>query len=594
MVERTGVIFVAENVEQFLADLERAREAIAQFGQAASGIGQSISVAATTTDQSTTQIGRAIAQVSQQTVTDVGRTASSFSIMGQTLKANELQFMNLGALARLTNEQLELVTRRVEELSQGWSRGSTTAELYNQALRDLGLSSEQLAQATQTSAQSQQQLTQAAQTSAQSQQQLTQATQTSAQALRTLSTAALIVGGALKATAVSAVTVAARIEELQVLLEVSRQNAIRLAESEGRWADAARLSYDAVQKQIEGIRALHLSGLVAYQTLATLIRYSLDWTKATQLARLAQDSATYAMQDSSQALQGLLTGIITLQPRLMRTYGIMLNLDIAYERYARAHGLVAEKLTVTQRQQAAMDEALRQGVFIQGAYEAAMTTAAKQIRSLRTDLTDLAEAYGRALVPSLQGAVEATRTLIQRFTELPEPVRNTISITGTLTGGFLLAVGAAVKLRAELHKLYQAFIALQAVQTLGLGTVGLIAATVAAVTTGIIAISQYQRAQREAAAEIAASSDTYQEYVNRLEDARLASYKLVLMAVPATRLDHVVLVGQVGVTTPALLALLDEEVGLSLVSRTGKLRGRMSPPTGGACAPTTWAIPSCR
>lgn len=54
----------------------------------------------------------------------------------------------------------------------------------------------------------------------------------------------------------------------------------------------------------------------------------------------------------------------------------------------------------------------------------------------------------------------------------------------------------------------------------------------------------------------------------------------VLMAVPAARISHVVLVGQVGVTTPALLALLREEVGLSLVSRAGRLVGRLAPPTG--------------
>jgi CRISPR-associated protein Cas1 len=54
----------------------------------------------------------------------------------------------------------------------------------------------------------------------------------------------------------------------------------------------------------------------------------------------------------------------------------------------------------------------------------------------------------------------------------------------------------------------------------------------------------------------------------------------VLMAVPAARLSHVVLVGRVGVTTPALLALLQEGVGLSLVSRAGQLRGRLMPPTG--------------
>jgi CRISPR-associated protein Cas1 len=54
----------------------------------------------------------------------------------------------------------------------------------------------------------------------------------------------------------------------------------------------------------------------------------------------------------------------------------------------------------------------------------------------------------------------------------------------------------------------------------------------------------------------------------------------VLLAVPAGRVSHVVLVGNVGVTTPALIALLKEEIGLSLVSRWGELRGHLTPPTG--------------
>jgi len=54
----------------------------------------------------------------------------------------------------------------------------------------------------------------------------------------------------------------------------------------------------------------------------------------------------------------------------------------------------------------------------------------------------------------------------------------------------------------------------------------------------------------------------------------------VLLAVPAARVSHVVLVGNVGVTTPALIAMLDEGVGLSLMSRWGQSRGRLMPPTG--------------
>ena len=52
----------------------------------------------------------------------------------------------------------------------------------------------------------------------------------------------------------------------------------------------------------------------------------------------------------------------------------------------------------------------------------------------------------------------------------------------------------------------------------------------------------------------------------------------VLMAVPVRRVSQVVLVGNVGVTTPALLMLLRERVGLTLISRAGQLRGHLVPP----------------
>jgi len=53
----------------------------------------------------------------------------------------------------------------------------------------------------------------------------------------------------------------------------------------------------------------------------------------------------------------------------------------------------------------------------------------------------------------------------------------------------------------------------------------------------------------------------------------------VLLAVPLGRVSEVVLVGWVGATTPALLMLLDEGIPLSFVTRAGKLRGRLAPPS---------------
>ncbi|WP_420632372.1 CRISPR-associated endonuclease Cas1 [Candidatus Leptofilum sp.] len=53
----------------------------------------------------------------------------------------------------------------------------------------------------------------------------------------------------------------------------------------------------------------------------------------------------------------------------------------------------------------------------------------------------------------------------------------------------------------------------------------------------------------------------------------------VLLRLPIQRVTQVVLVGRVGVTTPALYALLQAEIPLLLVNRSGRLRGRLLPPT---------------
>lgn len=55
----------------------------------------------------------------------------------------------------------------------------------------------------------------------------------------------------------------------------------------------------------------------------------------------------------------------------------------------------------------------------------------------------------------------------------------------------------------------------------------------------------------------------------------------LLMRVPLQRVTQVVLIGRVGATTPALHALLHAEIPLLFVNRSGKLMGRLLPPTHG-------------
>lgn len=55
----------------------------------------------------------------------------------------------------------------------------------------------------------------------------------------------------------------------------------------------------------------------------------------------------------------------------------------------------------------------------------------------------------------------------------------------------------------------------------------------------------------------------------------------VLQNVPLVHINDVVLVGNVGITTPAMLSLLEAGVSFSIISRVGKLLGRLLPPSQG-------------
>jgi len=319
---------------------------------------------------------------------------------------------------------------------------------------------------------------------------------------------------------------ASRIEELGAILEITRINAQRLAEANGDLDRASSLTSQAVQEQVQGVRELHLSGLVANETVAQLIRYNLDWQRSTELARLAQDAATFAMQDSSVAVEGLVRGITTLNPRVLRTYGLMINLNVAYENWAQANGVAVKDMTVAQRQQAAFNEVLAQAPTIAGAYEAAMGTAAKQIRSIQTDVADLAEEFGEHLTPALDAALPLVRDLIQSATELSDPMQVFILATGGSASALAGLTGTAIVLLPQLAKLRAGFIALSGAMGVSslalLGAGGLIVGLVGLVA----AMDAVDNARQAEAAAILEASDSYEDYRANIEVAELASYEL--------------------------------------------------------------------
>ena len=113
---------------------------------------------------------------------------------------------------------------------------------------------------------------------------------------------------------------AARVQELEKINEQLGKN--------------AGIPADIIKRETENVREMGIEAAVANKVIAEMIRNHLDLSKASELARVAQDAATISGENSTEALEGIIEGIVTLQPEVIRTHGIVINLAQAEKEMA--------------------------------------------------------------------------------------------------------------------------------------------------------------------------------------------------------------------------------------------------------------------
>ena len=86
------------------------------------------------------------------------------------------------------------------------------------------------------------------------------------------------------------------------------------------------ISADHVNLLVDRIKALGITTQEAHGVVQRMIFAQLDLSKATQLARVAQNAAVIAGADSSEALENILLGITTGQTRLLHNMGLQVSL----------------------------------------------------------------------------------------------------------------------------------------------------------------------------------------------------------------------------------------------------------------------------
>jgi hypothetical protein len=273
-------------------------------------------------------------------------------------------------------------------------------------------------------------------------------------------------------------------------------------------AKVNNLNTASVREQEKALEGANIAVQASREVLAQFIATGLPLEKASPLAAVAKDLAVISGLSSSEEFENLIRGITTLQIRVLRTAGVFISLEDAEKKFAQANGRSTESLTAQEKQHIALNAVLEYGRRATGLYEQAMTTAAKQQRSLIRVQQDFASAVGTQFIPILGIAVKAYTELLKIFTASPTAF---VVVTGGLAAVSLAIVAMNTAQLASLPVISQVISSISLMGKVMAGTASLIqgslattalwvtgwAAVVAVLGAVVYAIYEYNKAAKE-------------------------------------------------------------------------------------------------
>lgn len=231
------------------------------------------------------------------------------------------------------------------------------------------------------------------------------------------------------------------------------------------------------------ITSLGITLQEARHGLALLAQGQIDLANGAKLARLAQDAAVIAGINSSEAYERIVQSIQRTNTFMLRSLGILINLNNVYRDYAMQHGRVVTTLSTHEKQQAMLNAVMEKGAAIAGTYEASLADAHKRYTSQVRFRQEAARAFGEQFQPIFADIIDGTTHLLESFIHASEGTKifaaslasfSTVVITTTaLLGGARLALAlftaatgpfgaAVVGISAALGLLGAAYIAYEA------------------------------------------------------------------------------------------------------------------------------------
>jgi hypothetical protein len=192
---------------------------------------------------------------------------------------------------------------------------------------------------------------------------------------------------------------------------------------------------DELDVLVDGIKSLGITTSQSRLSLTRMIQSQLDLSKATDLARTAQDLAVIAAENSSETYGNLMQAATSLQPRLLKQYGIVSTLD-------QILGDLSNSTDITAKRQRFLDFVLAEGAKVAGVYEESMTSVGKKITSIPRLLEEAKVSFGKHFLPIIGLAVDVVSFLLKAFEALPEGVQRALAMMVLFGTGISVVVAA--------------------------------------------------------------------------------------------------------------------------------------------------------
>lgn len=259
-------------------------------------------------------------------------------------------------------------------------------------------------------------------------------------------------------------------------------------------AKNAGISATEITKLDKEVQALGITAVDSGKSITQFIQSGLagvaneNLGKIKELARAAQDLAVVSGQNSSETFSRLITNIQQMDTMGLRFMGIMVNRERAEEKYALALGKTSGELSEVEKKQAFMNATLVEAAKLQGAYEAAMGDAGKQLTSLPRLHSELAGVVSETLQPAYSALILTYSSFLKEAQKIAKSWRDSTD-GGVAFGNTVEKIAKALKTVA-LFLVEHADLILKIVTAwAALKAVGIIVGVFSAVATSVVALN---------------------------------------------------------------------------------------------------------